>query len=238
SDNISDVFLDIILDTNSYQKKGWENTCIVSTISIGGVPMYKANQFLEDSLLKPKHKAILSNEIFQMDSIIIYNFFIEENGDDVFLGENFLRYVSKKNNKNKDFNISKLFMDVFFDRRIEGTWETQYTYGKMCGTAMMVPFLRQELEKRMKIYDSSNMAFQDKTDLYYFDLWLDSENKEIKVYGAEALIRLNNRGVVLDESQIKKIRRLKRSRKKIRTCAGCFIEDKRIKKILKPFSLK
>ena len=90
----------------------------------------------------------------------------------------------------------------------------------------------------LSIKDSSSLEYERNSALYYFNLWLNSNSKEIRVYGAEALIRLQDIGVVLSEQQIIKIKKLKRSRRKIKTCSGCLVDRTRIKDALSGFNLK
>ena len=101
-------------------------------------------------------------------------------------------------------------------------------YGSWCGRAGINPQQRNEIEK---LISDENVIQINK--------WLNSDKPILQTYSVEALIRLKNDSKIeLEEGQLKKIKKLKRSGKKIATCSGCFKSTKKIKDALSNINLE
>ncbi len=100
-------------------------------------------------------------------------------------------------------------------------------YGNNCGIAESQPVLRVSIEKLIKA-----------KDLVSINEWLRSGSEVRQVYGAEALIRLENEGLDLTFEQLEIIEALKHSPTKINTCYGCIYGPQEIQEIMVRFKLK
>ena len=232
SDKISDVFFAILLDSNNepcYMCKGqYTFYCNCCTL-LKWTPYFSTLVKLKDSTISTELKSKLKAELLEMDSIsILYLDLFEENLDvmDEIMRDT-IKYRIKTDNPEGYAWMSKKYFDTYI-KNLKGTYY---------GWSMGGPRLRSYFYDAMKRLDTINLE-DEYREVYYFNLWLNSDNIITQVYGAEALIRLQNRGVVLSEEQIKKINRLKRSNKKIDTLDGCLMSRKPIRKALKPFDFK
>lgn len=105
-----------------------------------------------------------------------------------------------------------------------------YLYGTECGYPEVKPYLRSVLEKAMLDTTSSRVS--------YFDKWISCDILVVKVYGIEALIRLQNKGEKLNELQLSIINEYKNSYKSIQVCTKYYRERLPVKKVLEKFELK
>jgi hypothetical protein len=234
SKKISDAFFNILLDTNSYYELDVENSCLVYTTNLTAVPYGRAWHILEDTDSTTSIKNNLEKELLEMDSIWIFFKYKATNPYDDE-GE-FYQLANKRNLKNRNLVVSKWILKDYFDTKIN-LLEND-TYGNNCSYGGFGPELRYQLERTLDIDDSTNLKFEIEKRLYFNNLWLNSKYTVIRVYGAEALIRLQNNGVKLTEEQINMISKLKEQKKKIKTCHGCIYGDRiRVKNALKPFNL-
>lgn len=99
-------------------------------------------------------------------------------------------------------------------------------YGSGCGFVGEDPKLRIEIENYLKV-----------NNLKMINKWLDSDNLSKKVYAVEALIRLNNEGLLLSDYQKKQIIIIKNIRNKIWTCSGCIYSEQSVKDALFRYNL-
>lgn len=237
SDKISDVFTEILLDfeNNEYcTPKEDEYDDVINCYSIEGSPWYSACNLLEDSTLRLEIRINLEKEIFQMDSISIAHLRYNSNGDEMDF--EFLDKVAARNMSIRNTKVTNEFYKSYFNYRVNKHYGR--IYGKLCGAAASQPLMRIELESVFERMDSISFQLNYQSEIFYFDLWLNSNYLEIQTYGAEALIRLNNMGALLSKKQIKKIKQIKRSLKRIYTCEGCFARKKTIIRALSSFNLK
>ena len=100
-------------------------------------------------------------------------------------------------------------------------------YGYSCGFGGIPLPLREEVDSLIEHKKQWQLA-----------QWLYSEDITKSVYAAEGLIRLQNDGIELTNTQIRKIKELKNSEAKVMTCNGCLIGEDSIKNVLSKFLLK
>lgn len=235
SDKISDVFFDILFDTNCYYELKVKNSCLTYVSNLSGVPYGRAWHILEDTDSSLDIKNNLKRELFEMDSIWIKNRNKSHSAYDDD-GEPY-RFTEKRNKTNKNLKIAKWIIEYYFINEISNL--NKKTYGINCGYVGSGPELRSQMEYSLFIRDSTLLDYEIKKRIYYFNLWLRSTDLVLKTYGAEALIRLQNNGVILSEEQLILINSLKKRNKKVPTCHGCIYGDRiSIKDALKPFNLK
>ena len=232
---ISDVFLDILKDSNAYQENDIENSCLTYSSSVKGVPWYSACYLLKDSSLSAEHLEVLKREIFQMDSLTVTNLRFDEEGNEI--GDYYKIYedVSERHWKIRDPKLTKIYLLTYFNNII--TKSLAKVYGKDSSCLKGELQLRMEIESNFHYMDSVSILLNYENEIYYYNLWLNSKYKVIQVYGAEGLIRLNNMGAKLSRDQIDKINKLKLSSQKIKICSDKKIRHETIRKILSPFSL-
>lgn len=157
------------------------------------------------------------------DSILIMNY--SWNESDVFMDH----IIESTSEDKKELSKRKRWLaNSYFEHKIAKK-DDAYLFGRMCGYPATMPYLRNVLENTMKD------TLLNRVD--YFDKWLSCDILVVKVYGAEALIRLQNEGGVLSPIQIKIIKELKSSFKSIQMCMGYYRERKSVKYSLKDFDL-
>ncbi|MEN8795066.1 MAG: hypothetical protein ABF294_11545, partial [Flavobacteriales bacterium] len=99
-----------------------------------------------------------------------------------------------------------------------------------CGFPAGMPYLRSLVEK--SIIDSTI----NRVD--YFDKWISCDILVVKIYGIEALIRLQNEGDELTALHISTINYYKGSYKSLQVCSKYYRERKPVNMILAGFELK
>ncbi|MDB4088021.1 hypothetical protein N9544_00185 [Flavobacteriales bacterium] len=158
------------------------------------------------------------------DSILIMNYTWDES--DVFM-DHIIESISE--DKEVISNRKRWLSNSFFEHKIAKEGD-DYLFGRMCGYPATMPYLRGILEK------SIQDTLLDRIE--YFDRWISCDILVVKVYGAEALIRLHNQGKELTPIQTRIITDFKSSFKSVQMCMDYYRERKSIKFALKDYELK
>ncbi|MEN8929257.1 MAG: hypothetical protein ABF242_10045 [Flavobacteriales bacterium] len=160
----------------------------------------------------------------RFDSILIMDY--KWNQSDVFIDH---IIESAANDKTKLSKRKRWLANSYFEHKIAKK-DDSYLFGRKCGFPATMPYLRSIVEKSMKD------TLMNRVD--YFDKWISCDLLVLKVYGAEALIRLQNEGKELTPYQIKVITELKSSFKSVQMCMNYYRERKPVKWALKDYELK
>ena len=83
-------------------------------------------------------------------------------------------------------------------------------YGKGCGIAGIDPEPRISIE--------TLVHFRDTADIFG---WLHDSDPVYQAYAVEALIRLQRSGLVIPDTELSRIEKLRMSTKKVYVCSGC-----------------
>ena len=158
------------------------------------------------------------------DSILIMNY--NWNESDVFMDD---LIESESLNKEALTKRKRWLANSYFKHKIAKK-NDDYLFGRLCGYPATMPYLRSIVEKSLQD------TLLDRVD--YFDKWVSCDILVVKVYGAEALIRLQNEGEILTPYQTKLIKQLKNSFKSIQMCMNYYRERKPVRFALKDYELK
>jgi hypothetical protein len=158
------------------------------------------------------------------DSILIMNY--SWNESDIFI-DHIIESVSE--DKEELSNRKRWLANSYFEHKIAKK-DDAYLFGRLCGYPAAMPYLRSVVEQSMKDTVLNRVE--------YFDKWISCDILVVKVYGAEALIRLQNEGKELTPIQNKIIIELKSSFKSVQMCMNYYRERKSVKFALKDYNLK
>ena len=100
------------------------------------------------------------------------------------------------------------------------------------------PEIAENIPKYIKVKVEQLMKDTLINRLDYFDKWISCDILVVKVYGVEALIRLQNEGKELSIIQTKIITEFKSSFKSIQMCMNYYRERKTVKFALMDYELK
>ncbi len=184
----------------------------------------KAIEMIEFSSNNYQDKKYFEHIYLMMDSIMIMNFNWSES--DVTMD-----YIIEKSQENRS-TLSKRkrwIANSYFLYNIAKN-DDDYLYGTECGFPAVMPYLRSLVEK--SIIDSTI----NRVD--YFDKWISCDILVVKIYGIEALIRLQNEGDELTALHISTINYYKGSYKSLQVCSKYYRERKPVNMILAGFELK
>lgn len=195
---------------------------VTSTVYLYDFIRFRTNGLMTSQAQSKEDKDYFNSLYEQWDSIVIMNYEWKES--DVLM-DHIIEKASKENNTLS--SRKRWLANSYFIHHIAKEGD-DYLYGKECGYPATEPYLRTVMEKAMK---DSNL-----NRLNYFDRWISCDLLVIKVYGAEALIRLQNEGVELTPIQIKVINELKTSYKSLQICSGYYKERKSVRRVLKPYN--
>lgn len=158
------------------------------------------------------------------DSILIMNYKWNESTKTM---DKFIRDVA--NDKKNLSSIKRWLANSYFEHKIAKK-DDDYLFGRLCGYPKTMPYLRSVVEKSLK--DSTI----DRVD--YFDKWISCDILVVKVYGAEALIRLHNEGKQISPMHLEIITELKSSFRSVQMCMDYYRERKPVRWALKDYELK
>ena len=158
------------------------------------------------------------------DSILIMNY--KWNESDVYID-----YLIESTSEDKEaLSRRKSWLaNSYFEHKIAKR-DDAYLFGRLCGYPSEMPYLRGVVEQLMKD------TLINRLD--YFDKWISCDILVVKVYGVEALIRLQNEGKELSIIQTKIITEFKSSFKSIQMCMNYYRERKTVKFALMDYELK
>lgn len=183
----------------------------------------KAVERMENSNQNELDKEFFETLYLKMDSIMIMNFDWSES--DVTMD-----YIIEQAQENKTTlsDRKRWLANSYFLYKIAKN-NDDYLYGTECGYPAVMPYLRSVVEKSM--VDSTI----NRVD--YFDKWISCDILVVKIYGIEALIRLQNQGQKLTPLQLSTIKYYKESYKSLQVCSNYFRERKPVNMILENFNL-
>lgn len=184
----------------------------------------KAVERIEFSSNNYQDKKYFEHLYLLMDSIMIMNF--DWSGSDLTMD-----YIIEKSQEDKTrlTDRKRWLANSYFLYNIAKN-DDDYLYGSECGYPAVMPYLRSVVEK--SILDSTI----NRVD--YFDKWISCDILVVKIYGIEALIRLQNEGEELTPLQLSTIKYYKGSYKSIQVCSKYYRERKPVNMILQDFELK
>ena len=220
-ESIEKEFVKLVKDQNRIltTENGVENT-----VYLYDFIRYRTSIMSTSRSIKNEDKKYYQNLYLNLDSIVILNYTWQES--DILMD-----YIIEMTEKEKN-SLSKRkrwLANSFFIHQIAKEGD-EYLYGKECGYPATKPYLRVVVEAALL---DSNL---DRAN--YFDKWISCDLFVIKVYGAEALIRLHNQGVELTPFQIRTINELKVSYKSVQICNGYFRERKSVRRALSSYNFQ
>jgi hypothetical protein len=99
-----------------------------------------------------------------------------------------------------------------------------HPYGRNCGYVGADPEPRIAIESFIQLKNTASIY-----------LWLRDSDRALQAYATEAIIRLNRQGEMIAPDQLKRAKRLLRSRRRVDVCFGCAHWSEPLRKALVEF---
>ena len=98
-------------------------------------------------------------------------------------------------------------------------------YGSGCGYAGTDPAPRVQVEELIQRNDTATIY-----------TWLNSKETGLQAYGAEAVVRLKRKGMVISSTKLLKVEALLISKAQVQVCRGCIHMFMELREALKEFN--